>query len=420
MTSTPEAPRPPTADPARVRSLDGLRGVAALVVVVHHALQLDPAFARVQGDLSADGEAAWVWALTHTPLHVLWAGEEAVLVFFVLSGFVLALPATRHAIRWSGYYPRRLVRLYLPVWGSLLLAVALKGAIDRPARVESPWLGERSDVPLQEVWHDAALLDGTGFLNSPLWSLRWEVVFSIALPAYLLAFRRRSAQRTGWDALGVMALIGIGTLASAPAIRYLPVFALGVLLAHNQDRLAAATARLDAHRFARALWALTAVAVASLLTARWLVAGLPVRHPVLDAAASAATIAGAAAAVVLALRWTPCARGLDRGATQWLGARSFSLYLVHEPVVVAAALLLPPAWGAWPAAAVGVVLALAVSALFYVTVERPSITLSRRAGRWPRASGVRRDATLRIGRFGEDEAGRAPRGARPDRGADAA
>ena len=41
-----------TAASVRLRSLDGLRGVAALVVVVHHALQLIPAFAETQAAVS--------------------------------------------------------------------------------------------------------------------------------------------------------------------------------------------------------------------------------------------------------------------------------------------------------------------------------------------------------------------------------
>ena len=238
MTSTPAAVAP--ADAARVRSLDGLRGVAALVVVVHHALQVDPVLARVQAAESAAGESGLVWALTHTPLHLLWAGEEAVLVFFVLSGFVLTLPATRRSVRWREYYPRRLVRLYLPVWGSLLLAVAVKAVLpsaDGPGH--SAWVSERAAVRLDEVWHDAPLVAGTGLLNSPLWSLRWEVLFSLALPLYVLALRRRSGRRAWLDVAVLVSLIGAGTLVGSPWLRYLPVFGLGVVLAFHHDRLAA-------------------------------------------------------------------------------------------------------------------------------------------------------------------------------------
>jgi peptidoglycan/LPS O-acetylase OafA/YrhL len=73
-----------------------------------------PAFAEVQYGAPAQG--LLITALSYTPLHLVWAGPEAVLVFFVLSGLVLsAATQGRSDFRWSAYYPSRLMRLYLPV-----------------------------------------------------------------------------------------------------------------------------------------------------------------------------------------------------------------------------------------------------------------------------------------------------------------
>lgn len=378
------APRPQTTPGAgaRVRSLDGVRGIAALIVVFHHAIQLHPTFAHVQAAESAGDAPAPVWALTHTPLHVLWAGEEAVLIFFVLSGFVLALPATRGPIAWGRYYPRRLVRLYLPVWASVLLAVTLRTVAEpgRDGALPSPWLRDRSAAPLGDAWHDAALLDGTGLLNSPLWSLRWEVVFSLALPLYVLALRRTTAWGAAVQAAALMALIGVGTVADLAALRYLPVFGLGVLIARHQDLLTSATARLRRQRRRPLLWSTVTAVVMVLLTARWLVDALPSAPLVMEAAASAATITGAVAVVLLPLAWPRCASALESPGVQWLGTRSFSLYLVHEPVIIAVALVVPATWGVWPTFAIGLVVALGATAAFYRVVERPSISLARRVG----------------------------------------
>lgn len=61
------------------------------------------------------------WVVSYTPLHIFHAGQEAVVVFFVLSGFVLTRQMTVRTLRSiSYYYPQRLLRLYLPVWGVLL------------------------------------------------------------------------------------------------------------------------------------------------------------------------------------------------------------------------------------------------------------------------------------------------------------
>jgi len=132
--------------PTRYPSLDGLRGVCALVVVVYHCLLVVPALS-IPADGSAPSAAAssatWspVWWLYRTPLRALWAGPEAVLIFFVISGFVLCLPLARSPVRqWATYYLRRFCRLYLPVWGAvgfavlgaglaLVLAFALAGSL---------------------------------------------------------------------------------------------------------------------------------------------------------------------------------------------------------------------------------------------------------------------------------------------------
>ncbi len=80
----------------RYRSLDGLRGVAALVVVVHHCLLTSIVLAATYRGGTTSG-----WGLsellTRTPLHLLWDGTGMVLVFFVLSGFVLTLAFTEAA-----------------------------------------------------------------------------------------------------------------------------------------------------------------------------------------------------------------------------------------------------------------------------------------------------------------------------------
>lgn len=92
------SPSPPPPLLPRVRALDGIRGLAAVVVVVHHTFLVSPLLANpYQNPYDVrPGTIAW-WA-TYTPLHLFWDGTEAVFVFFVLSGFVLSLPLARTGI----------------------------------------------------------------------------------------------------------------------------------------------------------------------------------------------------------------------------------------------------------------------------------------------------------------------------------
>ncbi len=361
----------PEPAPPRLASLDGLRGVAALVVVVCHVLAassttLADGFSR-QGVDVATGSAEW-WLL-RTPLHIVWAGGEAVVVFFVLSGFVLALPLARGG-RFSprGYYPRRLLRLYLPVWGALLFAAALHAALPREADPAATWwLNTHTlDMTVREAVYNATLVYRAGFwaFNSVLWSLRWEVIFSLALPLYVLVgARARGTAPMLAVAAAVLAVVALGERGS---MQYLPIFMLGVLLAFNEARLPALVARRR-DRVGLPLLCLL------MLTSDWW-AGLDER------AAAPVVALGATLAVALAAVHPAWRRALERPVSQWVGRRSFSLYLVHEPVVVTVAFAL----GATPSPALLMVtaapLALIAAALFYRAVEAPSHRLSRRVG----------------------------------------
>lgn len=374
----PSDPSDPHRRPQRLPALDGLRGVAALVVVVFHVLLLSPTLAdrgQTPSGVRVD-DASW-W-LTHTPLYALWAGPQAVYLFFVLSGFVLTLPALAGGVRWRAYYPQRLLRLYLPVWGSLLLAVVLAAAVPRePRPALSGWYD--AHIPVQgagAVLRDALLIFGTDWINSPLWSLRWEVLFSLLLPLYLLAALRL---RRLWalKALLLLVMVAVGDRAFVDELVHLPMFGLGVLLAVEGDRVAAAAARLAGTRARLVL--LTGLCVALLtVEAGLLLVGLewgPVR-----AAALVLTVVGACLAVVLALHSPGARRILGAPWVQWVGVRSFSLYLVHEPIAVTSGVLWPqlPMPGR-----LGIVLlvSLLVAHGFHRVVEVPAQRLSRVAAR---------------------------------------
>lgn len=361
----------------RLPALDGLRGVAAIVVLVFHVLSMSRVFDDPDPGFRP-AEASW-W-LTHTPLYLLWAGPQAVLVFFVLSGFVLALPGVAGPVRWRGYYPQRLIRLYLPVWGSLLLAVVLAALVPREPRPGlSQWYANH--VPVQgaaEVLRDGALVFGTGWINSSLWSLQWEVLFSLLLPLYLVGARllpRLWPLKLG----GLVGLVAVAAAVGLPAPVFLSMFAFGVLFAFERDRVAA-LGRWAAGQRSK-LWLLVACCVA-LLTVR---ASLRLFDGTLasgraQAAATPLEAIGACLAVVLALRWRAAITLLSSPWAQWLGTRSFSLYLVHEPLAVSSGVL----WPGLPVFAhLAIVLpvSLAVAHLFHRVAEVPAHRLSRAAAR---------------------------------------
>lgn len=358
--------------PQRLVALDGLRGIAAVVVLLYHmSLIARPA-------ITEQGDGALWDALSASPLKLAFAGTEAVLVFFALSGLVVALPALRVGFQWTSYLSARLLRIYLPVWGALAIAAALILLIPRDPSSATPdsWLGDRNatEVTASALLSEAGLFQSSYRIDNPLWSLRWEIVFSVLLPVFVaIAMRVRSRP---WIAGGTaIALTVVGRLVDVDWLVYLPIFLLGTLVATRLDDLLA-WGRAGQRRL---LWAVVATGSAGLLIAGWLARPLVEPDSPLGRVLWGLAGAGAIGMVVVAVASPGAARVLGSRPARWLGRVSFSLYLIHVPVLATLGFALGEA--RWPLVAlVGVPLSLLLAAVFARFVEQPAHRLARRAG----------------------------------------
>ncbi|MCW2982641.1 MAG: acyltransferase, partial [Conexibacter sp.] len=95
-------------------------------------------------------------------------------------------------------------------------------------------------------------------------------------------------------------------------------------------------------------------------------------------AAATLVTAGAALAVLCPLLYASVARSLSTRPLQWLGSRSFSLYLVHFPIVLACAFGLDRP-GLPLLAATAIPASLLAAELFHRAVERPCHRLAHAA-----------------------------------------
>jgi len=372
----------------RLVALDALRGVAAGIVLVHHVSMTAPGIsAAYQSTVGVDtGSAGW-WS-TLTPLKFLVAGPEFVLVFFVLSGFVLVRSplASRAAGRgydWVAYYPRRIIRLAIPVVVSVALAAAWILLVPRAGiDVGGSWLKRQDnpDIGLPNLLGEASVIGGSGRpdVNPPLWSLTWEMWFSLLLPICVLlavATRRLPAL---WAAT-FLAVSTTGYVTGIEPLMYLPAFGLGALLAANYGSLRVWAVRVAARRGGTAIWiGLTALGPA-LLVSHWLLR--PQLSGIWGDLTLALRVPGAVLVVAVVALWPPLQRPLSARPLVWLGRVSFSLYLVHFPVVVAFGTMFGPGrW--WLGALVSVPLSLVLAQLMYLWVELPAQRLANVAGRW--------------------------------------
>jgi peptidoglycan/LPS O-acetylase OafA/YrhL len=371
---------------SRLTGLDGLRGVAALVVVFYHLSLVARPFLS---------PAEW-WLLTETPLKLITAGTESVLVFFVLSGLVVTLPALRDGFGWLGYYGGRMLRLYLPVWASLALAALAIALLPRDLAAVTPesWLARGNALAFSwpQLLAESSLWKASYDVNNVLWSLRWELVFSLCLPLFVIAAR---ALRRTWRFAAALAVLCTvtGRLVEVDALVYLPVFFLGALMAVRLPELRSAVGAWP--RVARAG---LAGASGTLLIASWLARPL-------EGSWGADVLwglsgAGAAGIVLVVIGSPSTHRALSRAVPAWLGRISFSLYLVQAPLIGTLAFL----WGdeQWKLVAViAIPGCLVLGWLFHLGVERPTHRLAKRVARQL----SRTDSTLPAGSLNQEITG---------------
>ena len=111
--------------------LDGVRGVAMIIVVFHHfGLGFFPAINYLNPEQIHLGNGEVELLIAKTPLNLFFNGGFAVSIFFVLSGFVLS-----YKFHHSGshellreYAAKRYFRLLIPVGGSIILCYILHEA----------------------------------------------------------------------------------------------------------------------------------------------------------------------------------------------------------------------------------------------------------------------------------------------------
>lgn len=372
----------------RVPALDGIRGLAALVVVFHHISMTFPSVANavLRSETTQVDTFSMSWLLTRTPAYILIDGVAAVTAFFILSGIVLTWPTLRrNEFRWPSYYAGRLARLYFPVFAAIGFCALLMQLVPRDIGPNPGAWMERAHVTysISEMMRDAFLLAYPSGVISPLWTLSFEVAFSIALPLYLWLARRRPIP---WILLfaAAIALVLASSLGSASRLyllRFLPVFALGVVVAFRWDELCYSVRRLRVGQ--RALLLVSGILLTTLPT---VLVGLGKASGFADRFYWVSS-AGVLLLMAVALGSRNLRRWLESAPLRFLGRISFSLYLTHEPIVIAMQRF---AHDNRSIVLLALPLSLIVALVFELLVERRLHRLAQRLARSVRGS---RDAT---------------------------
>jgi peptidoglycan/LPS O-acetylase OafA/YrhL len=226
------------------------------------------------------------------------------------------------------------------------------------------------------------VLFGSSGTLGPLWTMQWEMLFSLLLPLFVLVAVPLPLWLllSGSVALSVIAMLVSGTTSGSAALGlaiYMPMFMLGVALAvhdveSSQRRLWGGWSERRRRVTGTMLVGLTLL----LLSAKWFVlVGIPLDPAWSLAIDLALVLPGVVLLLVLVRQVSWLAALMNSAVGQWLGRVSFSLYLTHVPLWIATIAILGQSVAS---AVVAMVVALAGSYLFSVLIEL-------RAHRWARA-----------------------------------
>lgn len=364
------------------RAINVMRSVSALLVVLGHVRIL---FFEDYADAAHGPTSALMYSFTSL-------GSEAVMVFFVLSGYWVGggviSKLRREAFTWSEYASSRMIRL----WIVLLPALALTFVVDQVGRAVFPDAGiyantsAYSGVPDTPSYSVITLLGNVFFtqsihvsefgLNKPLWSLAYEFWYYAMFPALLTVFWRGG--RTSLRIAGGLVFV-LSALIAGPAVLLLfPAWLAGAAVAANKAQISRVLSSISG----RLLGALRAASIVVTLGAMIL------SHQVAMPSRIGAWIIAIAAAVLVSLFVVDVDWAGKRGkALDYLSRTahfSYSLYAIHMPMVAfLAALMVPSINQRWPMdathSAIGltIVAGLLVAAYYFAAVTEQRTELVR-------------------------------------------
>lgn len=372
----------------RIEFLDGIRGLAALYVMLGHA------YVAVRGEVDP-----YIGGAALKLLKLIDAGHFAVAIFIVLSGYVLMMPIARtadFAMRggWQEYIKRRARRIMPPYFAALVLSIALLllfPAVVKPGDLS--WQSIALHALLVHNLHPATMLA----INGPMWSVAFEWQIYFFLPFLLLPTLRRFgpfAMLAAGFAAGLLPffLLPEGRNLAWTYPWYIGLFSLGGLGAlinfSAHPRLVALHARLSWGPLAIGLFVVTGAMLLFRLSWAWQylwfadsLIGLTAVVGIITLTNASATQQAASGRTALPLL---IVQALEWRWIAWLGAFSYSLYLIHEPIIAVLSLYIKqlplkglPLLGAQFAVIVPVVIAL--SYLFYFLCERPFVSRRKMA-----------------------------------------
>ncbi|WP_261302574.1 acyltransferase family protein [Paenibacillus andongensis] len=358
----------------RFDELDSLRGLASSSVLISHLFLAIPS-------------AYLLEKLKNTPFHVFWSGHEAVILFFVLSGFVLSLSYYKDKTpKYKDYLIKRICRIYLPYLASILLSIVLMSMFSR-----MPLVG--LDKAINNTWASPfsieSLISHMIFLgdfqsqnyNPVVWSLIHEMRISIIFPFLMYFLIKLSWKKSIMIGLACTVLYFLiwyfvfNVLHVNPTylitLHYIGFFILGALLAKHRDYLKSLYTKLSKMVKLTILLA----AILCYTYSWWFLPNVVYAH--LTIINDWAIAVGSSVFIVYSINTAIIRRLLLFKPIHFVGKTSYSLYLFHLPAFLTLINVFYGKFPIWLILVLSFFASFVLAGIMYYLIEKPSILLGK-------------------------------------------
>lgn len=379
----------------RYTSLDSLRGLAAFIVVIFHVM-ISYTILRV-ANYNYEFDNEFIKWITVSPLKIFWSGMEAVLLFFVLSGFVLSLPYWRNMKNqnYTAYLIKRFCRIYIPFIVVMLISVALVNLLHGYRNLEvigtdvsNAYLNRWSEG---STWLDIISfifminLDNINNVNGVVWTLYHEIRISLLLPLFFIIMSKFKFIKSFIIVMGINFVAFVVMIFCAKTFTddslkfifydfsqtfyYCCFFLAGSFLAKNIDKFSFIK---EKNRFVRMMFLVVSIL---LLNPNWISYSLNIKNMYIE---NFIALLGILGIFIITIYSQTVENFLNKKSLLWLGKVSFSLYMIHIPLIMLCTTFLTEYISLLGSFIVGIILSLVLSELCYRYLEEPSMKLGKK------------------------------------------
>ncbi|WP_318505166.1 acyltransferase [Bacillus sp. T3] len=363
----------------RYEELDSLRGLAALSVFLGHIYLI------FNSNLYSN------LLFEFGPFRFIIAGSEAVTLFFVLSGFVLAIPFFGNKeIHYGTYIVKRICRIYLPYLIAILIAFTTRelfysGEINRL----SNWFNMNwtRTIDINTILKHMFLIGTfTSNFNNVVWSLVHEMRISIIFPILMFLVVRLNLKKSILLSITLSILSVIYSIITKAnffgtelyvSVHYSSIFVFGALLAKYREDLINLFQKISLRiRIIILIIGLTLYLYAhpSFLINMLINDFNPFYRTVID---TWFTSLGSGILIIIAIASKRFSLLLRNKLINFMGKISYSLYLSHLIVLFSTVHFLYGHAPLWIIISMVVLITFILSTILYYIIEKPSIEIGK-------------------------------------------